>query len=47
MAGLAGMGVLLFFTRFMTLGLLALSGIGGALPGYATGRARTRQLESQ
>jgi hypothetical protein len=35
MAGLAGMGVLLFFTQFMTLGLLALSVTGGALLGYS------------
>lgn len=34
MAGLAGLGVLLFFTQFMMLGLLALSVTGGALLGY-------------
>jgi len=39
MAGIAGLGVLLLFTQFMTLGLLAVSATGGALLGY-TVRAR-------
>jgi hypothetical protein len=34
LAGLATVGVALFFTQFMTLGLLALSLTGGALLGY-------------
>lgn len=34
LAGLATVGVALFFTQFMTLGLLALSLTGGALVGY-------------
>jgi hypothetical protein len=38
-AGIAGLGVLLLFTQFMTLGLLAVSATGGALLGY-TVRAR-------
>jgi len=39
MAGIAGLGVLLLFTQFMTLGLLAVSATGGALLGYGV-RAR-------
>ncbi len=39
MAGTAGLGVLLLFTQFMTLGLLAVSATGGALLGYGV-RAR-------
>ena len=39
MAGIAGLGVLLLFTQFMTLGLLAVSAAGGALLGYGI-RAR-------
>ena len=39
MAGIAGLGVLLLFTQFMTLGLLAVSATGGALLGYGI-RAR-------
>jgi len=34
-AGLAGMGALMVFTQFFTIGLLALSTAGGALAGYA------------
>lgn len=37
--GIAGLGVLLLFTQFMTLGLLAVSATGGALLGYGV-RAR-------
>ncbi len=33
-AGVAGVGALLLFTQFMTVGLLALSGAGGAAFGY-------------
>jgi hypothetical protein len=39
LAGTAGLGVLLLFTQFMTLGLLAVSATGGALLGYGV-RAR-------
>ena len=39
MTGVAGLGVLLLFTQFMTLGLLAVSATGGALLGYGI-RAR-------
>ena len=39
MAGIAGLGVLLLFTQFMTFGLLAVSATGGTLLGY-TIRAR-------
>ena len=39
LAGIAGLGVLLLFTQFMTLGLLAVSATGGALLGYGV-RAR-------
>jgi hypothetical protein len=39
MTGIAGMGVILLFTQFMTLGLLAVSATGGALLGYGI-RAR-------
>ena len=39
MAGTAGLGILLLFTQFMTLGLLAVSATGGALLGYGV-RAR-------
>jgi hypothetical protein len=39
MTGVAGLGVLLLFTQFMTLGLLAVSATGGALLGYGV-RAR-------
>lgn len=39
MAAIAGLGVLLLFTQFMTLGLLAVSTTGGALLGYGI-RAR-------
>jgi hypothetical protein len=34
MTGIAGLGVLLLFTQFMTLGLLAVSATGGAVLGY-------------
>ena len=40
MAGIAGLGVVLLFTQFMTLGLLAVSAAGGALLGYGV---RSRQ----
>lgn len=43
MAGVAGLGVLLLFTQFMTLGLLAVSATGGALLGYGV---RARQYPS-
>jgi ABC-type nickel/cobalt efflux system permease component RcnA len=43
LAGLATVGVALFFTQFMTLGLLALSLTGGALVGYGV-RARQNHL---
>ncbi|HYQ73453.1 MAG TPA: hypothetical protein VET88_16205 [Gammaproteobacteria bacterium] len=39
MTGIAGLGVMLLFTQFMTLGLLAVSATGGALLGYGL-RAR-------
>jgi hypothetical protein len=39
MTGIAGLGVMLLFTQFMTLGLLAVSATGGALLGYSI-RAR-------
>ena len=39
LAGVAGLGVLLLFTQFMTLGLLAVSATSGALLGYGM-RAR-------
>ena len=39
LTGIAGLGVLLLFTQFMTLGLLAVSATGGALLGYSI-RAR-------
>ena len=39
MTGVAGLGVMLLFTQFMTLGLLAVSATGGALLGYGI-RAR-------
>jgi len=41
MTGIAGLGVILLFTQFMTLGLLAVSATGGALLGYGI-RARQR-----
>jgi hypothetical protein len=40
LTGVAGLGVLLMFTQFMTLGLLAVSATGGALLGYTV---RSRQ----
>ena len=43
MAGIAGLGVVLLFTQFMTLGLLAVSATGGALLGYGI---RARQYPS-
>jgi len=43
LAGLATVGVALFFTQFMTLGVLALSLTGGALVGYGV-RARQNHL---
>jgi uncharacterized membrane protein YdjX (TVP38/TMEM64 family) len=46
MAGIAGLGVLLLFTQFMTLGLLAVSATGGALLGYGV-RARQYPAISQ
>ena len=46
MAGIAGLGVLLLFTQFMTLGLLAVSAVGGALLGYGV-RARQYPAISQ
>ena len=39
LAGIAGLGVLLLFTQFITLGLLAVSAAGGAFLGYGV-RAR-------
>jgi hypothetical protein len=39
MAGIAGLGVVLLFTQFVTLGLLAVSATGGVLLGYGV-RAR-------
>ena len=39
LTGVAGLGVLLLFTQFMTLGVLAVSATGGALLGYGI-RAR-------
>jgi hypothetical protein len=46
LAGLAAAGVVLVFTQFMTLGLLALSLGGGALLGYVL-RARQNRLPGQ
>jgi hypothetical protein len=46
LAGLATVGVALFFTQFMTLGLLALSVTGGALVGYGV-RARQRNSKRE
>ena len=46
LAGIAGLGVLLLFTQFMTLGLLAVSAVGGALLGYGV-RARQYPAISQ
>ena len=46
LAGTAGLGVLLLFTQFMTLGLLAVSATGGALLGYGV-RARQYPLAGQ
>ena len=43
LTGVAGLGVLLLFTQFMTLGLLAVSATGGALLGYGI---RARQYPS-
>ena len=43
LAGLATVGIALFFTQFMTLGLLALTLTGGALVGYGV-RARQNHL---
>jgi len=43
LTGVAGLGVLLLFTQFMTLGLLAVSATGGALLGYGV-RARQYPL---
>ena len=43
LAGLATVGIALFFTQFMTLGVLALSLTGGALLGYGV-RARQNHL---
>ena len=43
MAGIAGLGVVLLFTQFMTLGLLAVSATGGALLGYGV-KARQDRL---
>ena len=43
LTGVAGLGVLLMFTQFMTLGLLAVSATGGALLGYSI-RARQYPL---
>ncbi|MGB5438529.1 MAG: hypothetical protein WBN57_10585 [Gammaproteobacteria bacterium] len=43
LTGVAGLGVLLLFTQFMTLGLLAVSATGGAMLGYGI---RARQYKS-
>ncbi|MGV6816356.1 MAG: hypothetical protein ACWA44_03685 [Thiotrichales bacterium] len=40
LTGVAGIGALLVFTQFMSLGLVALAGAGGGLAGYVT---RVRQ----
>lgn len=40
LTGVAGIGALLVFTQFMSLGLVALAGAGGGLAGYIT---RVRQ----
>jgi len=42
-AGAVGVGILMLFTEFLTLGLLTLSTAGGALVGYST-RARQDKL---
>lgn len=44
MTGVAGLGILLLFTQFMTLGLLAVSATGGALLGYGI---RSRQYPAR
>ena len=41
-AGIGGLGMLLLFTQFMTLGLLAVSATGGAMLGYGF-RSRQQQ----
>ena len=46
LTGIAGLGVLLLFTQFMTLGLLAVSATGGALLGYGI-RARQSPVLGQ
>ena len=46
LAGVAGLGVILLFTQFMTLGLLAVSATGGAILGYGL-RARQYPAISQ
>jgi len=46
LAGVAGLGVVLLFTQFMTLGLLAVSATGGAILGYGL-RARQYPAISQ
>jgi len=46
MAGIAGLGVLLLFTQFMTLGLLAVSATGGALLGYGIRARQGRTADS-
>ncbi len=46
LAGVAGLGVILLFTQFMTLGLLAVSATGGAILGYGF-RARQFPAISQ
>jgi hypothetical protein len=42
MVGIAGLGVVLLFTQFMTLGLLAVSATGGALLGYGVKARQVR-----
>ena len=46
LTGIAGLGVLLLFTQFVTLGLLAVSATGGALLGYGV-RARQYPVVSE
>ncbi len=46
LGALAGLGALLFFTQFMTLGLLAVSVTGGALLGYSYKAHQTPAIDA-
>jgi uncharacterized membrane protein YdjX (TVP38/TMEM64 family) len=47
LAGVAGLGVILLFTQFMTLGLLAVSATGGAILGYGFRARQYPALEQE